>query len=311
MKIQRLIAMLTVLLQKEKVSAPKLAQMFEVSVRTIYRDVETLEIAGIPMVTMAGPEGGIGILPQYKLDKKLLTSQDMSTLLMGLNTISGSVQDTKLKQTMEKIKALIPQQHSKNIQMAANQLYIDSTPWAASPHIAQNVKQIQQALEHTRVLCFEYTGRDQQTQTRKVQPHQLVLKEGNWYLRGYCQQRQDFRVFKTSRMQNLHITHQLFEPKEFDTEMTDFKNWTHPKTIWIELLADASMYERALDFCKEENITRQPDGQLYIHMPFVEGELGYNFLLGLGPKCRCIGPQEVCRQLAARLDEMRSMYPKE
>ena len=308
MKLQRLIAILTVLLQKDRVSATALAEKFEVSVRTIYRDMEALESAGIPIVTHAGVNGGISIIEQYKIDKKLFTNQDISTLLTSLYSVSGSIPEAKLNQTLEKIKGLIPREHGRAIELTSRQLYIDMTPWSNHPRISEALKQIQKSLEESRLIQFSYTPRYGETAARTAEPHQLVLKENNWYLRAFCLERRDFRTFKLRRMENIFVLPQKFEPREFEEGMTDFKDWKSDKLTVVELVVDSSLRERALDYCRDEYMEDLDDGRIYIKMPFVESEMGYSVLLGMGYQCEVIAPTHIRTEVARRIALMGAVY---
>lgn len=308
MKLQRLIAILTVLLQNDRVSATVLAEKFEVSVRTIYRDIEALESAGIPIITHTGINGGISIIEQYKVDKKLFTNQDISTLLTSLYSVSGSLPDAKLNQTLEKVKGLIPRGYDRAIELTSKQLYIDMTPWSNHPRISEALKQVQKSLEESQLIQFSYTPRHGETSKRIAEPHQLVLKENNWYLRAFCLDRQDFRTFKLRRMDNIVVLPQKFEPREFEDGMTDFKDWQSDKLTVVELVVDGSLRERALDYCRDEYMEDLDDGRIHIKMPFVESEMGYSVLLGMGYKCEVIAPAHIREEVAHRIDLMKSVY---
>jgi len=308
MKLQRLIAILTVLLQKDRISATTLAEKFEVSVRTIYRDIEALESAGIPIVTHTGVNGGISIIEQYKIDKKLFTDQDISTLLTSLYSVSGSIPEAKLNQTLEKIKGLIPREHGRAIELTSKQLYIDMTPWSNHPRISGALKQVQKSLEESKLIQFSYTPRHGETATRIAEPHQLVLKENNWYLRAFCLERQDFRIFKLRRMENILVLPQKFEPREFADGMTDFKDWKSDRLTVVELVINGSLRERALDYCRDEYMEDLDDGSIYIKMPFVESEMGYSVLLGMGYQCEVIAPAHIRMEVTRRIALMGAVY---
>jgi len=309
MKLQRLIAILTALLRKDRISAADLASMFEVSVRTIYRDIEALESAGIPIVTYPGVNGGIAIIDEYKIDKKLFTNQDITTLLTSLYSVSGSIPDAKLNQTLEKIKGLIPEEYVKAIKLTSKQLYIDMTPWSNHPQITEALKQVQKALGENRIIQFTYTAMHGEPAVRIAEPHQLVLKESNWYLRAFCLERQAFRTFKLRRMADLSVLPQTFVPREFETGMTDFKDWKSDKIIIVELIADACLRERILDHCRDEYIEDLDDGRMHIKMPFVESEMGYSVLLGMGSKCEVVAPAHIRAEVIRRIAAMKSVYP--
>ena len=308
MKLQRLIAILTALLQRERISATALASMFEVSVRTIYRDIESLEQAGIPIVTHTGINGGISIIDQYKIDKKLFTNEDISTLLTSLYSVSGSIPDAKLNQTLEKIKGLIPNEYSSAIELTSKQLHVDLTPWSNNPRVSNALVHIQEALTTSRLIRFNYTARHGETVERTVEPHQIVLKENNWYLKAYCIERQEFRTFKLRRIESIVVLSQNFQPRDFETGMTDFKDWKSDKLITVELIADASLRERALDYCRDEYIQELSDERLHIEMPFVESEMGYSVLLSMGQKCEVIAPEYIRAEVVRRILQMKSVY---
>ncbi len=310
MKLQRLIAILTMLLQKDCISASQFAEKFEVSVRTIYRDIAALESAGIPIVTHTGVNGGFSIIEGYKIDKKLFTHNDISTLLTSLYSVSGSITDAKLNQTLEKIKSLIPSEYVKSIELSSRQLYIDMTPWSTNPYITKAIENLKKGMEANLLIQFDYTGRNQILQTRIVEPHQLILKENHWYLRAFCKEREDFRIFRLSRMRNLALLKETFEPKQFETGMTDFKDWHSDKLIVIELVIDECLRERASDYCRQEYMTDMENGKIYIRMPFVESEMGYGVLLSMGHNCKVMHPAHVRQELVRRIELMRRVYPE-
>jgi len=308
MKLQRLIAILTALLQKERISAAWFADKFGVSIRTIYRDIEALESAGIPIVTFTGINGGISIVDGYKIDKKLFTNQDITTLLTSLYSVSSSVSDSQINQTLEKIKSLIPQEYNESIELKSKQLFIDMTPWSNNPVISESIKKIQNALDNTTLIQFDYDSRHTESLKRIVEPHQLILKENNWYLRAYCRQRMDFRIFKINRMKNLEKLANHFKPREFENELTDFKDWQNDQIITVELIIDESLRERALDYCHGKYMRTLADGKIGISLPFVESEMGYGVLLSMGHNCTVISPAHVREELIRRVHLLHDVY---
>ena len=308
MKLQRLIAILIVLLQNKRASAPYLAEKFEVSVRTIYRDIAALESAGIPIVTHTGANGGFSVIEQYKIDKKLFTNQDIATLLTGLRSISGPMPQAQVNLTLEKIKSLIPREYGASIELTSRQLYIDMTPWAANPRISEAMNQIRVAMEKSCLLRFSYESRAGESSLRITEPHQLVLKENNWYLRAFCKKRQDFRVFLLRRMQMAEMLSEMFTPRDFESRLPDFKEWKHDRSIVVELMMDAELKERALDYCPEENIRDVENGKIRVSLPFVESRMGYGVLLGFGSGCEVLSPVHVRKELMRRVEEIRLVY---
>ena len=311
MKLQPLIAILTSLLQKERISATWFSEKFGVSVRTIYRDISALEDAGIPIVTHPGLNGGFSIIEEYKIDKKLFTHQDISTLLTGLYSVSGSLSDVKINQTLEKIKGLIPKEYGKSIELASRQLFIDLKPWSDNPRVGTGLQTIQKALESGRLICFDYDGRHSSSTKRIVEPYQLVLKENNWYLYAYCRNRSDFRTFKLSRIADIEILSEHFVPREFKSGMADFKDWQNETAITVELVIDESIRERALDYCREEYMRDLGNGKVAVSLPFVESDMGYGVLLGMGHHCRVVSPAHVQSELRRRISLISDLYGPE
>ncbi|MBB6214501.1 putative DNA-binding transcriptional regulator YafY [Anaerosolibacter carboniphilus] len=308
MKIDRLISIIMVLLERKKISATKLAEMFEVTPRTIYRDIETISLAGIPIVTYPGANGGIGIMEEYKLDKKLFTTSDITTLLIGLGSISSTLSSEEIVNTLAKVKGLIPAEQFRDIELKSSQITIDLTPWAGNKNLQPNLEQIKRALNESKCLSFKYSDRSGKKSSRKVEPYKLVLKETNWYLQGYCISKKDFRTFKLSRISALEIMEEMFIPREFHAKPLGEVDWIKNRSITIKLLVDESLRERMVEHCGEENIEPDENNKLIVHFPFVEDELGYNLLLSFGDKCECLEPENIRMEVIQRIKKILEVY---
>ncbi|MBU5484474.1 YafY family transcriptional regulator [Clostridium sp. MSJ-11] len=310
MKIDRLMSIIMVLLNCEKISATKLAEMFEVTPRTIYRDIETISLSGIPIITYSGMNGGISIIPEYKVDKKFFTAADISTLLMGLASVSTTLSNKEIIGTLEKVKSLLPKEQFRDIELKSNQITIDLTTWMGNKSFKPSLGKIKKALNESKYLLFEYYGGGREKNNRCIEPYQLVLKEGHWYLQGYCTLRKDFRVFKLSRISNLEISDSTFISREFHANPLDGSGWIDKRLITIKLLVDWSLREQMVERCGEENIEPYGDNQFMVDFPFVEDDLGYNILLGFGDKCECLAPENVRKELIYRIEKLSNIYNK-
>lgn len=308
MKIDRLLSIIMVLLNHEKVSAAKLAEMFEVTPRTIYRDIETIGLAGVPIVTSPGVDGGISIMPQYKVDKKFFTPSDIQALLMGLSSISTTLSAKELTGTLEKVKNLLPKEHSTDIELKSNQITIDLTTWMGNKHFIVLLEQVKEALNDNKLLYFQYYDLKGTKSDRCIEPYQLVLKEGHWYLQGYCMGKKDFRIFKLLRISNLSLSSSTFIPRGFHPKPLSGMGWIDKKLIVIKLLVDGTLRERMVEHCGEENIQPYDDNQFIIDFPFVEDDLGYNLLLSFGSKCECLEPKHVRAELSYRINDLANIY---
>ncbi|PKM56537.1 MAG: YafY family transcriptional regulator [Firmicutes bacterium HGW-Firmicutes-3] len=306
MKIDRLISMIMVLLNCEKISATKLAHMFEVTPRTIYRDIDVIEKAGIPIFTTTGSKGGIGILPAYKIDKNLFTSSDIQTILMGLSSVSTTLSSKDIIGTLEKVKNLLPEKHT----IKAPQITVDLTTWMGNKNILLIIEQIKHALNKNLLIMFSYCNNNGIISTRHVEPYQLVLKDTHWYLHAYCLNKQDFRVFKLSRISNFVVDKTSFIPRNFSPKPLDGKDWISHALIPIQLLVDASLYEKMMELCGEEHIKPHTENTFLVEFMFVPDDYGYNILLGFGPNCECIAPIEVRTELINRIEKLVSIYKR-
>lgn len=308
MKIDRLISIIMVLLEREKISASRLAEMFEVTTRTIYRDIETINQAGIPIVTYPGVNGGIGILERYKIDKSFFNRDDISTLLMALGTVSSTLSNKKVAGTLAKVKNLIPEQQFNEIEIKSSQIAIDLTPWAGNRNLQENLVKVKRALEERRLLSFDYLDRHGMRSRRVIEPYQLVLKEGSWYLQSYCTIKDDFRVFKLFRMNGLEVMEESFKLRPFTPKAMDGRDWIEKRLIKIKLLIDSSLLERVIERKGEGDIEPYGDGRYLVELPFEESEFGYNYLLSFGSKCECLEPESVRNELARRIEQMLAIY---
>lgn len=307
MKINRLLSIIMVLIEQNKISASKLAEMFEVTPRTIYRDIETIQAAGVPIVTYTGTNGGIGILENYKIDKKFFTKEDMITIMTGLGSISSSVTNSGLNKVLTKLQSLIPEDHTQEIKLKSGQVVIDLTTWSGNKKLQANLIKIKEALNQRRYLIFKYLDGNGKSTERKVEPYQLLWKEEKWYINSYCTMRNDFRLFKLSRISYLKVLDETFSLREFDMEELRM-NWSEKRILNIKLLADVSLKEKILERCEEENITYCGKNKMIVEFPFVDDDFGYELLLSFGNKCECLEPVEIREKLIEKIRNMLHIY---
>ena len=154
MKVDRLVSIIMILLEKKRIGAQELADRFEVSPRTIYRDIDAINMAGIPVRYTSGVGGGFEIMPEYKMDKRVFSTAELSALLMGLTNLSGMVRGEELLSALAKVRSFIPADKAKEIDLKANQICIDLRPWMGNRNIQPNLETIQTALQERSLLSF-------------------------------------------------------------------------------------------------------------------------------------------------------------
>lgn len=308
MKIDRLVSIIMILLEKERIGAQELADMFEVSPRTIYRDIESINLAGIPVNSTSGVGGGFEIMKQYKVDKKIFSTGDLSAILMGLSSISNMIRGDELVNALAKVRSFIPADSAKDIEVRANQILIDLSPWLGNKNIQSYLEVIKSALQEQKVLSFEYIDRRGDKTARTAEPYQLVLKSNHWYLQAYCNSRKDFRLFKLSRMSNLKIIDETFLPREYQKPTLDFGDVLDTMLTKIKIRIHKSVMDRILDFCPYEDFTPDGDEYFIVNYPFIENDYNYDILLGFGNKCECLEPLNVRAEMKHRIQAMSAVY---
>lgn len=308
MKTDRLVSIIMMLLDKERVSAQELADRFEVSPRTIYRDIETINMAGIPVRSTPGVGGGFEIMQEYKLDKNVFSAADLSAILMGLSSLSGMVRGNELVNALAKVRRFIPADRAKEIELRANQIYIDLSPWMGNRNIQPYLELVKTALQESRMLSFEYADRFGNKTVRTVEPYQIVLKGSHWYFQGYCRKREDFRLFRLSRISNLQMSRETFSPRDYQKPVLDFGDILKTMQTTIKLRVQKSAMDRLLDFCTCEHAV--PDGEEHyiVNFPFIENEYYYDILISFGNQCECLEPPHVRAEMKRRIQNMAALY---
>ena len=308
MKVDRLVSIIMILLDKKRIGAQELADMFEVSPRTIYRDIDAINMAGIPVRGASGVGGGFEIMQEYKVDKKVFSADDLSALLMGLSSLSGMIRGDELVHALAKVKSFIPADRAKEIELKANQICIDLSPWMGNRNIQPYLETIKSALQENKLLSFEYIAHHGNKTARTAEPYQLVLKGNHWYLQGYCRVRSDFRLFRLSRMSNLQMKEEIFAPRDYQKPQLDFDSILETMQTKIKIRIHRSVMDRVLDFCTYEDFS--PDGNEYyiVNFPFIDNEYHYDILLSFGDKCECLEPLHIREKMKRRIHDIAAIY---
>lgn len=308
MKVDRLVSIIMTLLDKERISAQELADTFEVSPRTIYRDIEAINMAGIPVRSIPGVGGGFEIMPEYKLDKKVFSTADLSVILMGLSSFSNVVRGDEFVNAFEKVKSFIPAEKAKDIEIKTNQICIDLSPWIGNRNIQPYLEIIKSALRDHKLLYFEYTAHHGNKTVRTVEPYQLVLKGSHWYFQGYCHIRNDYRLFKLSRISNLQMKQKTFIPRDYQKPILDFEEMAETKQIEVKIRIHKSVLDRALEYCTYDHFVRDGDEYYIANFPFIQNDYYYDILLGFGDKCECLEPSHVRTEIKRKIRNMAAIY---
>ena len=308
MKIDRLISLIMILLERERVSIPELAEICEVSPRTVSRDLETINQAGIPVVSYPGLHGGVGIMENYKLEKRLFSTADVTTLLMGLGCIRSSLSGQEVANALAKVKGFIPEEQRREIELKAGRLAIDMTPWVGNRGQTESIALIQQALEENRLLEFDYTDRLGNGTRRRVEPYRLLLKEMHWYLDGYALEREDFRIFKLSRMRDLTQSATLFAPRRYAPAPTVRPEFRDENMVIATVRVRMDAADRVEELFGAEAFTGVDGDWRIAQIPLTDDARGCRYLLGFGADCVCQAPESVREGMRRYLNQILQRY---
>lgn len=308
MKIDRLVSIIMILLDKERIGAQALADMFEVSPHTIYRDIDTINMAGIPVHSTSGVGGGFEIMRNYKLDKKVFSTADLSALLMGLSSLSNTVRGDELVNALAKVKSFIPADKAKDIELKANQIHIDLTPWMGNRNIGPHLETIKTALQDSRLLTFGYSAHHGNKTERVVEPYQLVLKNSHWYFQGYCHMRSDYRLFKLSRISNLQIKDEFFIPRDYQKPILEVSDIIETMQTKIKIRIHQDVMDRVLDYCAYEEFTPAGEEHYIVDFPFIENDYYFDILFSFGNKSECLEPLSIRKEMKRRIHDIAVLY---
>jgi predicted DNA-binding transcriptional regulator YafY len=300
MKLNRLIGILSILLQQQKVTAPFLAEKFEVSRRTINRDVEDLCKAGIPIVTTQGQNGGISIMDGYRMDRTLLTSADMQSILAGLRSLDSISGTNRYQQLMEKLSA-----GNSSVLTANHHIMINLAMWNKSA-LAPKIELLQSAIEHRQTIRFDYYSPTGDSH-RVIEPYVLVFQWSSWYVWGYCLEKQDLRLFRLTRMAELKATGQSYLPRPVSPPALSTEN-VFPVAFHVSVRFLPSMKWRLMDEFGADSFKEQEDGTLLFSFGFTNQQNLFSWLLSCGTQAELLEPKELREALFALTKEINQKY---
>lgn len=300
MKIDRLIGILSILLQKDKVTAAELAEKFEVSRRTIIRDIEDINMAGIPIVTSQGNGGGISIMEGFRIDRTLLSSDEMKAIMTGLNSLDSISGSNRYKQLMNKLSA-----DSDHLVNADNHIIIDLSMWDKSA-VSEKIELIKSAMEKREKIAFTYLAPNGESE-RTIEPYHLIFQWSSWYVWGYCCSRNDYRMFKLTRMTDLRKIGEKCEPRTVPPYTCDKLRHTEGE-IKAEVLFEKSVKWRLADEFGSEMLRENADGSIGMTFTWSDVRSFYQYILTYGDKAEIISPEEYRKEFAELIKSISGIY---
>ena len=298
MKIDRLIGRITTLQQKKHVTAPYLAEKFEVSRRTINRDIEDICKVGIPIVTTQGVGGGISIMEGFSIDTTVFTEQELAAIFTGLKSLDSVSNSALAEKLAQKIGG------SSAIRLADN-MVIDLSSFYKDD-LATKIDLIKQATKESKCITFRYCyGKGEAD--KLVEPYLIVFKWSDWYVFGFCRERQDFRMYKLRRMWNLQTTEESFAVRDIPEEKKQFGSHITDDYV-ITAVYEPCVKYRLIEEYGPACFTEQKDGRLYTEWGFTTQKNAVEWFLSFGNKVRILDPPEMVKVMKSTLDSMKNLY---
>jgi predicted DNA-binding transcriptional regulator YafY len=285
--------MVYILLNKEKVTAKELSELFEVSTRTIYRDIESLSMAGVPIYTSKGKGGGIGLLDSFKVDKSLLSEEEQNKVLFGLE-IMKTTKYEDVDSALLKLKTLFNKSND-------NWIEVDFSYWGSSKDEKNKFEDLKYALTNNKSIILEYTNLYGNKSIRTVNPLKLVFKEKSWYLIGYCLLRKDYRVFKIYRIKNIKVTNYIFQREDYNISNLDLSFKT-TNTVTLKVIISPNLKHRVYE--EFNNIKQNKDGSYEVIFQSTEDEGLYNYIISFGADIKILEPVYIKDTLKNKLQKM-------
>ena len=298
MQINRLFEIVYLLLEKKQITAKELAEHFEVSTRTVYRDVETLSASGIPIYMSKGKGGGISLLPEFVLNKTVITENERADILSSLNAMQA-VSLSEAGTALDKLGAMFGRPNVDWIE-------VDFGFWSDGEKEAESFELLKSAVFDKKVVEFQYAATGSEQKKREVEPLKLVFKGSNWYLYAYCRMREECRFFKLKRMQDVSVTDETFI-RQTPQKVLKQENIYHlqPKVRVTLKLEKQAAYRALDDFPEYEMLT---DGSVLVHGEFKQGDWLADMLLGYGEYCEVVEPEWLREDLRLKAKKIWQRY---
>lgn len=296
MKTDRLVSIINILNSKGRVTAKELSERFEVSVKTIQRDMDSISVIGIPIISYKGKNGGYEILEGYKIDKSVITKEQSNLLINLLKGLEEQYAGKELKNLIGKFEV---EENNEN------RLIIDFSSWSKGDDLRRIISLIDNAIVNNNVIEFAYMNLSGEITKREIEPYNLVLKGMNWYLYGYCKLRKEMRIFKIRRIKELKVTCKCFEKIQRDPFLA--KDW---EGKLIELMLKFYAFDNFIidEYFSEYKVLKCNENEKIIKVILPEDNYLYSMILGMGDLVEVIEPIEFRNKIIDKINKINQIY---
>ncbi len=301
MQIERLVQMIFYIADRKHVTAKELANRFQVSTRTIYRDIDTLTLSGIPVISAKGTGGGISLIDGYAIDKSLLSEEEQRNIYQGLQILKAS-KYPNAEAALSKIGAVF-----KNA-AGHKWLEVDFSYWGSDEDTKIHISELQYSIINKHRIAFDYINTDLEKSGKVVEPLRLVFKSHAWYIIGYCLNRNEIRTFRMSRMKQIQIM-----PETFDRELPQDYSLTpeYKEELDVPLFKlkfDPRIAHRLYDEFQEDQFTICEDGSYLVTVRYQLNTWTFHYLLSFGQYVEILEPETAREMLKEKALEIARIY---
>ena len=300
MKIDRLIGIITILLQNDKTTAPELAERFEVSRRTINRDIEDICKAGIPVITTQGYGGGLSIAEGYKFDKTLFTKEELQAVFAGLRGMDSVSKGSALASLLDKLS-------DKGQRVIAEDMIIIDLASHYQTSLTQKIDILKKAIWTKHIVSFQYYYEKGETK-RFIEPYRLIFKWSSWYVFGFCLDRQAYRLFKLNRLWDLQIDGETFLEREIPEEELSFGDYLAESKFHLKAVFEKSEKHRLIEEYGIDSYLVCQDERLLFERDFASYENMREWIFSFGDKVLILAPKELLNDRKKQAENIIKMY---
>lgn len=306
MKYEIMLDILFELLSKKCVSASYLANKYQVSKRSIYRYINEIEYAGVPLYTVRGNSGGIAIIDTFRLSSTFLSVKEYEQVINALSSINSSLPNKLLDSAINKLKSNVKNEYS-GFDVKSGNLIIDCGPWGDTVGYKTKMKIVQQCIENNRQLFIRYHDRNSKVTERIIDPHVIVFKQGIWYVYAFCNKRNEFRFFKIGRIEQAHMLNSAFKRRDFGNDLP-FDTWynsVEARDVIMEI--DKKIVSDMEEWLGVENV--KLEGDKYVaraKLPFDDSLVSKIMSYGMGITVK--SPKELKEKIKTCAKELLQNY---
>ena len=301
MQIERLVQMVFYIINHGHVTARELSDYFNVSTRTIYRDINILTIAGIPVLSAKGTGGGISLIEGYTIDRSLLSKEEQQSVFQGLQILQAA-KYPNAEMALSKISAVF--RNARDSQW----LDIDFSYWGSDEKEKIKISDLQYAILDKHVIRFQYFNTELKRSERVIEPLRLLFKSHAWYIVGYCRSKEEIRTFRLTRIKKLQIMPEIFERElPLDYSMVS-EGRERCKLPVLKLKFSPEIAHRVFDEFQEDQVNIGEDGNYYVAVQYELNNWTVHYLLSFGKYVEVVEPESARIMLRERAEDIAKLY---